>query len=155
MALAKGARQRGARVVEHVRVLGAPHDARDPAGALGIAISGHVGVPDEDQGDIAGPLVHLERSAGVELGRDVVGVDVGRVERGVVYRAHTGSVLIIVESGEPGGQALDRCLEVGVQVNEGAKLLGQPFKSDLLLASARCQLLNAAIGEIHDLHSAL
>jgi len=78
-----------------------------------------------------------------------MGIDVLGVDSGVVYRAHTRSVLIIVESGEPGGQALDGCFEVGVLVNKGAKLFGQPLETDLFLASARGQLLDAAIREIH------
>jgi hypothetical protein len=55
----------------------------------------------------------------------------------VVYSAHACSVLIFVESGEPGGQALDGRLELGVHVDEGAKLLGQPLEADLFLAAAR------------------
>src|SRR5450756_65838 len=102
----------------HVRVLGAPHDARDPSGALGVTISGDVGIPDEHERDVTRPLAHLELRARVELGRNVMGIDVLGVDSGVVYRAHTGSVLIIVESGEPGGQALDGCLEVGGQVDD-------------------------------------
>jgi hypothetical protein len=67
----------------------------------------------------------------------------------MVDKGHASSVLIVVKSGEPGGQSLDGCLELGVEVDESAKLLGQPFEADLFLAPARCQLLDAAICEVH------
>ncbi len=47
--------------------------------------------------------------------------------------------------------ALDRGLEVGVEVDELAQALGQPDDLDLLLAPALDELLDASVGEVHDL----
>src|SRR6185436_1804851 len=119
-------------------------------------VSGDVGVPDEDERDVPRPIADMELRAGVELGGNLPGSDVLGVVSGVmVYKAHACSVLIFVESGEPGGQALDGRLELGVHVDEGAKLVGQPLEADLLLAAASNQLLDAAIREVHASHSAL
>src|SRR6476661_3891145 len=59
------------------------------------------------------------------------------------------SVLIVVEAGQPGGQPLDGRLEFGVQVDEGAQLVGQPLEGDLFLSPAGRKLLDAAVGEVH------
>src|SRR5690349_6104677 len=59
------------------------------------------------------------------------------------------SVLFVVEPGQPGGQPLDGCLELGVEVDEVAEPLGEPGHGDLVLAAPLRELLDAAIGEVH------
>src|SRR3712207_728003 len=64
----------------------------------------------------------------------------------------TTSVVVVVRAaaGQPGGQPLDRHLELRVRVDEGLQLVGQPGERDLLLAPPAGQLLDAAVSEVHD-----
>ena len=91
------------------------------------------GRADEDEADVAGPV-----GRDLELG--------ARGEGGLAH----ASVLVVVEPGQPGGQALDGGLEIGIQVHEGPQLVGQPLEGDLFFPSASDQLLDAAIREVHD-----
>ena len=59
-------------------------------------------------------------------------------------------LLLIVESGKPGGQTLHGSLELGVKINEGLQLIGEPGESDLFVASPSLELLDAPIREIHE-----
>lgn len=58
-------------------------------------------------------------------------------------------LVLVVQPGQPRGEALDRHLEVGVQIDERTELLGEPLESDLFLASPLLQLLDTAVGEVH------
>src|SRR5438874_747310 len=58
-------------------------------------------------------------------------------------------LVLVVEAGEPGGEALDRRLELRVQVDEVAQPLGQPLQAHRLLAAPLRQLLDTAVGEVH------
>ena len=60
----------------------------------------------------------------------------------------------VVLAGEPGGQALDGGLELGVDVDEALQPVTEPGHADLLLAATRHQLLDPAIGEVHPQPSA-
>src|SRR5690606_40247305 len=53
-------------------------------------------------------------------------------------------VVLVVQPGQPGGQALHRDLEVGVQVDEGPQLLREPLEGDFLLAAPLLQFLDAS-----------
>jgi hypothetical protein len=53
------------------------------------------------------------------------------------------SLLVVVQSRQPGRQALDGDLEVGVEVDELAQPLGEPGEADLLLAPPLGELLEA------------
>src|SRR6185312_7700927 len=55
----------------------------------------------------------------------------------------------VVGAGEPGGEAIDGGLELGVEVDERLQPVGQPGERDLLLAPPVDQLLDAAIGRVH------
>ncbi|GAA3045383.1 hypothetical protein GCM10020000_26350 [Streptomyces olivoverticillatus] len=57
-------------------------------------------------------------------------------------------VVLVVQAGQPGRQALHRHLEVRVEVDELAQALGHPAEGDLLLAPPVLQLLDAAVGEV-------
>ena len=61
----------------------------------------------------------------------------------------TRSVLVVVQSRQPGGQLLDGALELGVLVDEGPQLLGEPRQGDLIVTPARLELLDPSIGEVH------
>ena len=72
----------------------------------------------------------MENSA---LGLNSVGMSVsGCVVWSGVTRA---SVLVVIEAGQPGGEPLDRGLELRVEVDERAQPLGQPVQRDLLVAA--------------------
>ena len=60
----------------------------------------------------------------------------------------------VVVAGQPGGEALDRGLELGVEVDEGLQAVAEPAHADLLVAAAGHQLLDPAIGEVHSQSSA-
>jgi len=99
---------------------------------LGSPTPATQGGADEDQPDVARAVGRdLELGAGVEGGL-----------------AH-GSVLFVVEPGQPRGQPLDRGLELGVEVHKRAQLVGQPLEGDFLFPATGRQLLDAAIREVH------
>ena len=50
---------------------------------------------------------------------------------------------------EPGREPLDGGLELRVRVDEALELLGHPRQGDLLVTPALLELLDAAIGEVH------
>src|SRR5450631_2386280 len=58
-------------------------------------------------------------------------------------------LVLVVEAGQPGGQAFDRDLELRVQVDELAQPLGHPGEGDLLGAAPLGELLDPAVGEVH------
>src|SRR3954447_20656684 len=63
---------------------------------------------------------------------------------------YPASVFIVrAAAGQPGGQPLDRHLEVGELVDEGLELVGQPGEGHLLLAPPAGQLLQSPVGEVH------
>src|ERR1700712_3717714 len=57
--------------------------------------------------------------------------------------------LVIIEPGQPGGQAFDGSLELGDLVDELAQLVSQPRQGDLVVAPACLELLDASVGEVH------
>ena len=59
------------------------------------------------------------------------------------------SVLVVVQPGQPGGQLLDRALDVRMEVDERAELLGEPRQGDLVVTPACLELLDPSIGEVH------
>jgi hypothetical protein len=83
----------------------------------------------------------------VDLAR-AVGRDLELGAGGEGGLAH-GSVLFVVEPGQPRGQPLDRGLELGVEVHKRAQLVGQPLEGDFLFPATGRQLLDAAIREVH------
>ena len=46
------------------------------------------------------------------------------------------SVVLVVRAGEPGGQAVDRDLEVRMSVDEHLQSIGEPGEADLLVSPA-------------------
>src|SRR3954454_4710547 len=64
-------------------------------------------------------------------------------------RTQYSVVVGVVESSEPGGQALDRDLELGIEVDELPKSLGDPGQAQVLCAATRLQLFDSAVGEVH------
>ena len=56
---------------------------------------------------------------------------------------------VVIQPGEPAGQAVDGRLEFGAEVHEVAQPLGEPGQADLLLAAPVGQFLDAAVGEVH------
>ena len=56
----------------------------------------------------------------------------------------------VVQSGQPSGQPLDGGLELGMQVDEGSQLLGEPAEAHLVFTPAGCELLDSPIREVHD-----
>src|SRR4051794_33539588 len=74
-----------------------------------------------------------------------------RAPRTVRRRSGAAPLLfvLVVQPGQPGGQALDGGLELGMDVGEHPQLLGEPGEADLLLAAAVLQLLDSAIGVVH------
>ena len=65
-----------------------------------------------------------------------------------IFDARPRSVGLLIP-GEPGGQALDGGLELGIDVDEGLQAVTQPSQAHLLLAPAGHQLLDPTIGEVH------
>src|SRR3954471_3179580 len=59
------------------------------------------------------------------------------------------SVLRIVQASEPGGEPLDRGLELRVGVGELLQPVTQPGQRDLLVTPALLELLDPAVGEVH------
>jgi hypothetical protein len=58
-------------------------------------------------------------------------------------------VLLVIEAGEPGCQALYRSLKLGMKINKPPQLIGEPGEGNLIIAPPSLQLLNATISEIH------
>ena len=58
-------------------------------------------------------------------------------------------LLVLVVAGQPAGQPVHGVLELGVQVDEGHELSGQPLEADLLVAAASGQLLDPTIRVVH------
>src|SRR6185437_9721089 len=87
----------------------------------------------------------MENSA---LGLNSVGMSVSGC---VVWSGVTpASVLVVIEAGQPGGEALDGGLELRVEVDERSQLLGQPVQGDLVVATPAGELLDTAVGEVHE-----
>src|SRR5680860_1524123 len=67
-------------------------------------------------------------------------------------RRSTCSVIaasLVVLPGQPRGEPFHRRLELGVEVDERAKPLGEPGQAHLVLAAAGLELLDAPVGEVH------
>src|SRR6266566_8283596 len=75
------------------------------------------------------------------------GAGLGPPDRQPARRAFAS--LLIVQPGEPGGQALHRILERGIEIDELAQAFGQPPGADLLVAAPLGEFLDATIGEVH------
>jgi hypothetical protein len=58
-------------------------------------------------------------------------------------------VFLVIKAGEPGCETLDGNLELGMEVDEGAQLIGQPRQSHLIIAPTGLELLDTSISEIH------
>jgi hypothetical protein len=73
--------------------------------------------------------------------------------RGATTRAAAvdWSLRVVVEAGQPGGKPLDRHLELGVRVDEVCEPCSEPREGHRLLAAPGVELLDPAIGEVHDL----
>ena len=56
---------------------------------------------------------------------------------------------IVIQSSQPGCQSLNGNLVLGMHIDELTHALGKPGECDMLLASAREELLDAAISEVH------
>src|SRR5579875_1088198 len=80
----------------------------------------------------AAPMICLRRRRAVPL---------GRCSRPV------GSVLV-VRSRQPGREAVDHRLMLGIQVHELGQLPGEPAERDVLVAPPLRQFLDAAVGEV-------
>src|SRR5260221_4027720 len=80
----------------------------------------------------------------------------GRVGRGArsggagVGGLGRSPLVLVVEAREPAGQAVDRRLRVGMQVDELAQPLGQPAQRDLVFSAPVRELLQPAVGEVHE-----
>ena len=74
---------------------------------------------------------------------------VGRAIRIVRGVGHVVSPRRRRQSRQPGRQTVDRHLELGVEVDEGSQLLGEPVQAHLLRAAPAGELLDAAVGEVH------
>src|SRR5258708_25776704 len=59
-------------------------------------------------------------------------------------------LVLVVQAREPAGQAVDRRLRVGMQVDELAQPLGQPAQRDLVFSAPVRELLQPAVGEVHE-----
>jgi hypothetical protein len=57
--------------------------------------------------------------------------------------------ILVVEPGEPGCQAVDGRLELGIQVNELAQSLGEPGQAHLFNASPSLEFFDPTVGEVH------
>jgi hypothetical protein len=57
--------------------------------------------------------------------------------------------IVVVEPGEPGCQAVDGRLELGVQIDELAQSLGEPGQAHLFNASPSLELLDPSVREVH------
>lgn len=71
---------------------------------------------------------------------------------GSEYR-HRSVVGVVVAAGEPGGEALDGGLELGMLIDERLELAGQPFERHPFLAAPLDEFLDPAIGEVHASHA--
>src|SRR6185312_15880876 len=87
------------------------------------------------------------RGPSVATANSALGVKVGSLTR--QSPRSSSSVLFVVEPRQPGGQPLDRDLELGVEVHERPQVVGQPLEGDLLLTPAGGQLLDAPVREVH------
>src|SRR5262245_3105464 len=58
-------------------------------------------------------------------------------------------LLVIVAARQPGGEAFDRRLVVGIGVEEIAQPFGHPLDADHLVAAALDQLLDTPVREVH------
>src|SRR5690606_37351511 len=63
--------------------------------------------------------------------------------------ARAASLVLVVESREPRGQALDGDLEVRVQIDEQAELFGEPREGEVLVAPAGGEFLDPSVREVH------
>ena len=62
-------------------------------------------------------------------------------------------VRIVVEARQPGCEAFDRDFVFGVEIDEGAQLLGDPRQRYRFVAAASFEFFDAAISEIHRRYS--
>jgi uncharacterized membrane protein YczE len=60
---------------------------------------------------------------------------------------------VVVVAGEPGGEAVDRDLEIGVGVDEDLEPVAEPLDADLLRPAPGDELLDPAVGEVHQASS--
>src|SRR5215469_10374925 len=67
----------------------------------------------------------------------------------IAERPVTRSSRLVVLAGQPGGQPVDRDVEVGMLVDEGLKLGSQPAQRHVLLPSSFVKLLDAPVSEVH------
>src|SRR5215471_9458806 len=59
--------------------------------------------------------------------------------------------VFVVQSGEPGREPVDGALELGGRIHELPQPVGEPAEADLLVAAPLRELLDAPVGEVHDL----
>jgi uncharacterized membrane protein YczE len=65
------------------------------------------------------------------------------------HRRSDSEIVLVVGAGEPGGEPLNRYLELRMGVDEALQPLGEPRDADLLVAASLGQLLDPAVGEVH------
>src|SRR5206468_459730 len=63
--------------------------------------------------------------------------------------------LVVVQTGQPGGQPLDGNLELGIEVDELLQPGGDPGEGHLLVAATLLEFLDAPVREVHAVHSPL
>src|SRR5690348_490520 len=101
------------------------------------------------------PCSSTARTAGMrahQAARSIVAAasrSIRRIGRASPRLSDTGLLVVLVVAGQPRGEPLDRGLELGVEVDEGAQLLAQPLQRHGLLAAPVDELLDATIGEVH------
>src|ERR1700729_2458851 len=108
---------------------------------------------------MAGPTTHPDGMAGPTTRPDgmvATTTSLAGPHAPVHRRSHPRSfgkrplaVVLVVQAGEPAGQAVLRGLEAGVEIDKIAHPLGQPGDGQLLLAPPVRQLLDAAVGVVH------
>ena len=59
-------------------------------------------------------------------------------------------LVFVVQARQPGGQTLNRNLELGIEVDELTQPISQPGQRDVLVTAPGGKFLDASIGEIHD-----
>ena len=58
-------------------------------------------------------------------------------------------LVLVVQPGQPRGEALHRGLELRVEVDEDLQLVRQPSQRDLLFAATGLEFFEASVGEVH------
>src|SRR5215213_296644 len=73
----------------------------------------------------------------------------GEAQRHVLHAAGSGRVALrVVQAGKPGGEPLDRNLELRVQINERTQLISEPRKGDFVVTLACLELFDPPVGEV-------